>query len=178
LALLNAASDAFVAAPTPAAAPSLRGSNAAIAQAPHDMIQGRRSEFLCLKPDPLSLVHCVAESIGYSLVTRETCQILANSSHQAQTASSNALPAIACGGAVAAAAVAAQRTGGMRMFLICGLTWTHQLEELASSQQVFSLIFSASVEVRGIYLSNLSGRQSRTSTLPTSVVQVKELPAF
>ena len=79
---------------------------------------------------------------------------------------------------MAAAAVAAQRTGGMRMFLICGLTWTHQLEELASSQQVFSLIFSASVEVRGIYLSNLSGRQSRTSTLPTSVVQVKELPAF
>eukprot|EP00434_Breviolum_minutum_P045988 symbB.v1.2.041361.t1/scaffold8099.1/size15294/4 len=78
LALLNAASDAFVAAPTPAAAPSLRGSNAAIAQA--------------------------------------------------QTASSNALPAIACGGAVAAAAVAAQRTG----------------------------------------------RQSRTSTLPTSVVQVKD----
>ena len=81
LALLNAASDAFVAAPTPAAAPSLRGSNAAIAQAPHDMIQGRRSEFLCLNPYPLSLVHCPAESIGYSLVARETCQILANLSH-------------------------------------------------------------------------------------------------
>eukprot|EP00434_Breviolum_minutum_P045990 symbB.v1.2.041362.t1/scaffold8099.1/size15294/5 len=57
LALLNAASDAFVAAPTPAAAPSLRGSNAAIAQAPHDMIQGKRSEFLCLNPYPSSLVH-------------------------------------------------------------------------------------------------------------------------
>ncbi|CAJ1339385.1 unnamed protein product, partial [Effrenium voratum] len=77
MALLNAA-DAFV-APTPASAPSLRGSNAAMAQA--------------------------------------------------QSApSSSALPAIACGGAVAAAAVAAQRTG----------------------------------------------RQSRTSSLPTSVVQVKE----
>ncbi|CAJ1339384.1 unnamed protein product [Effrenium voratum] len=81
MALLNAA-DAFV-APTPASAPSLRGSNAAMAQA--------------------------------------------------QSApSSSALPAIACGGAVAAAAVAAQRTG----------------------------------------------RQSRTSSLPTSVVQVKERCAF
>ena len=78
---------------------------------------------------------------------------------------------------MAAAAVAAQRTGGFKMFLICELTWTHKLEEFASSQQVFSLIFR-SREVRGIYLSNLSGRQSRTSTLPTSVVQVKELPAF
>ncbi|CAJ1346017.1 unnamed protein product, partial [Effrenium voratum] len=78
MALLNAASDAFV-APAPAAAPSLRGSNAAMAQA--------------------------------------------------QSApSSSGLPAIACGGAVAAAAVAAQRTG----------------------------------------------RQSRTSSLPTSVVQVKD----
>ncbi|CAJ1337908.1 unnamed protein product, partial [Effrenium voratum] len=77
MALLNAA-DAFV-APTPAAAPSLRGSNAAMAQA--------------------------------------------------QSApSSSALPAIACGGAVAAAAVAAQRTG----------------------------------------------RQSRSSGLPTSVVPVKD----
>ncbi|CAJ1428995.1 unnamed protein product [Effrenium voratum] len=81
MALLNAASDAFV-APAPAAAPSLRGSNAAMAQA--------------------------------------------------QSApSSSGLPAIACGGAVAAAAVAAQRTG----------------------------------------------RQSRTSSLPTSVVQVKETAA-
>eukprot|EP00435_Cladocopium_sp_Y103_P058685 s2072_g20.t1 len=77
LALLNAASDAFVAA-TPAA-PSLRGSNLAVAQ-------------------------------GQS------------------TSASSALPALACGGAVAAAAVANQRTG----------------------------------------------RQSRTSSLPTSVVQVKE----
>ncbi|CAJ1428999.1 unnamed protein product [Effrenium voratum] len=77
MALLNAASDAFV-APTPAAAPSLRGSNAMA---------------------------------------------------QAQSApSSSGLPAIACGGVVAAAAVAAQRTG----------------------------------------------RQSRASSLPTSVVQLKE----
>ena len=54
LALLNAASDAFVAAPTPAAAPSLRGSNAAIAQAPHDMtaLPNRVHEDL---PDPCQL---------------------------------------------------------------------------------------------------------------------------
>eukprot|EP00434_Breviolum_minutum_P045985 symbB.v1.2.041358.t1/scaffold8099.1/size15294/1 len=77
LALLNAASDAFVAAPATAAAPSLRGS--AIAQAQ-------------------------------------------------STSGSSPLPALACGGAVAAAAMATQRTG----------------------------------------------RQSRTSVLPTSVVQVKE----
>ena len=77
LALLNAASDAFVAAPTPGA-PNLRGTAAAV---------------------------------------------------QAQTApSSGSLPVLACGGAVAAAAVASQR----------------------------------------------AGRQSRTSTLPTSVVPVKD----
>ena len=77
LALLNAASDAFVAAPSATNAPSLRGTNAAMARA--------------------------------------------------QSApSSGALPVLACGGAVAAATVTSQR----------------------------------------------AGRQSRTSTLPTSVVQV------
>ena len=65
---------------------------------------------------------------------------------QAQSApSSSALPAIACGGAVAAAAVASQRTGLARChstFLTCP--------------------FFA------------QGRQSRTSILPTSVVEVKD----
>ena len=59
LALLNAASDAFVAAPTPAAAPSLRGSNAAIAQAPHDMKnEASRKAIWIFMPQALPLKPC------------------------------------------------------------------------------------------------------------------------
>ena len=85
MALLNVASDAFV-APAPAAAPSLRGSNAAMAQAETSM-----------------------RTSGMRFFSASLLQL---GMPQAQSApSSSGLPAIACGGAVAAAAVAAQRTG-------------------------------------------------------------------
>ena len=105
MALLNAA-DAFV-APTPASAPSLRGSNAAMAQAETLRARFRR------------------------IVSESLVQL---GMPQAQSApSSSALPAIACGGAVAAAAVAAQRTGRavkcQWAVLACGRQTSDQLLE-------------------------------------------------
>ena len=110
---------------------------------------------------------------------------------KAQSASmSSALPALACGGAVAAAAVTAQRAG-------CGgsgwwNSWIQcaQFYEILSWLQLYSWIgiwinlefaWPWAFEHRNlndrfmIYLHTRWGRQSRTSTLPTSVVQVKEL---
>lgn len=114
LALLNAA-DAFVAAPTPAA-PSLRGS--AVAQARVDCTAAWTEAQVAnwiywmlivaqlAQVNPGNHLPLFGDRQRTSKNDREHARVKAQS-----TSSSNALPALACGGAVAAAAVAAQRTG-------------------------------------------------------------------